>query len=88
LSEAAPSVRKMDADDLVDSGDAALQASLASVAENASDDERRDRLMDGVVTVPPLREWPADSLDELGNTMQFVISCAQDLRRRRRAGEL
>lgn len=41
----------MQVDDVVDPGDAAIQALLALTAENTDDDETQDRLMDYILTV-------------------------------------
>jgi hypothetical protein len=46
----------MESDDLVDPGDAALQALLASVAERTYDVERRDRLLDYIRSADGLAE--------------------------------
>ena len=51
----------MELGDLVDRGDAVLQALLASMAERTHDVERRDRLLDYMMTVPPIAGWPTDS---------------------------
>jgi hypothetical protein len=69
--------------DVVDRGDAAMQALLAAIAERTDDDEKRDRLLDYILTIPPLKEWPADSLEQLRETCKFVISLGRDLRMRR-----
>jgi hypothetical protein len=74
-------------DDEVDPADAALQALLMAMADRATDDDRRNALTESVLTLPPIREWPAESFDELRRTMRFVIDCAESLRRRRDAGE-
>jgi hypothetical protein len=50
----------MQSDDSVEPGDAALQELLASVAERMSDGERRDVLLDFMLTMPPLADWPAE----------------------------
>jgi hypothetical protein len=81
-------VPKVVSDDVVDPGDAALQALLAAVAENTRDDEKREKLLDAILTIPPLTEWPADWLDQLRDTCKFIISVSRDLRQRtaRRGG--
>jgi hypothetical protein len=72
--------------DAVDSGDAALQALLALTAEN-TDDEKREKLLDAILTIPPLTEWPPDCREKLRETCQFVIGLSRDLRRRTEAGD-
>jgi hypothetical protein len=74
-------VPNVESDDVVDSGDAALQALLALTAEN-TDDEKRENLLDAILTIPPLTEWPPDCREKLRETCQFVISLSWDLRQR------
>ncbi|CAM2809277.1 hypothetical protein BST27_00910 [Mycobacterium intermedium] len=50
----------MESDDVVEPIDAAFQALLALTAENTKDDEKRDMLIDGIVTAPPVAEWPKE----------------------------
>jgi hypothetical protein len=72
--------------DAVDSGDAALQALLALTAEN-TDDEKREKLLDAILTIPPLTEWPPDCREKLRETCEFVIGLSRDLRRRTETGD-
>lgn len=72
----------MESDDVVDPGDAAIQALAALTAQNTHDDEKRDRLMDFILTAPPLAEWPPDWREILLETCQFIKRLAEDLRRR------
>jgi hypothetical protein len=58
-------VPNVESDDVVDSGDAAIQALLALTAENTHDHERRKKLLDAILTVPPLTEWPPDCREKL-----------------------
>ena len=74
----------VDPDDLVDPGDAAVQALLALTAESTHDDEKRDMLIDGILTLPSLTEWPPERRQMLLETCQFIKGLAGDLRRRRR----
>lgn len=75
-------VPSVESDDIVDPGDAALQALLADMAENTHDDEKREKLLDAILTIPPLTEWPPDSRKKLWETCQFINSLAEDLRQR------
>jgi len=77
LSVATTTVSRMELGDLVDRGDAVLQALLASMAERTHDVERRDRLLDYMMTVPPIAGWPTDSLEALRETCQYIISLAR-----------
>lgn len=67
----------MQSGEVVDPGDAALQALLALTAECTRDAERRDRLLGFAITVPPLVEWQADRLEVLRGTCEYIISLAR-----------
>lgn len=67
----------MESDDLVHPGDAAVQALLALTADQVVDTERRDRILDAMLTVPPLTEWPNESLEALRDTCSYIISLAR-----------
>jgi hypothetical protein len=69
-------------DDDVDSGEAAIQALLAAIAANTHDPERREKLLDAILTIPPLTEWLPDCREKLRETCEYVISLSRDLRRR------
>jgi hypothetical protein len=73
----------MDPDDVVDPGDAAVQAFLDFTAKNTSEPEKRDFVIDAILTLPPLAEWPPGSLEKLRETSRFIIGLAEDLRQRR-----
>lgn len=70
---------RVGSDDVVDPGDAAIQALLALTAEN-TDDEKREKLLDAILTIPPLTEWPPDWLDQLRDTCKFIFSLSRDLK--------
>ena len=63
--------------------DAALQALLASIAEHSEDADKRDLLMDYILTVPTLREWPTDARERMRDTCDYVTGLARDLRQKR-----
>ena len=69
-----------------DSMSVAIQALLALTAENTDDDEKREKLLDAILTIPPLTEWPADSVDQLRDTCKFVISLGRLSRQLREMG--
>jgi len=73
----------MEFDDVVDPGDAAVQALLAFTAETTGDPAKRDLLIDAILALPPLEDWPAKSLQKLIETSRFVIGLAEDLRQKR-----
>jgi hypothetical protein len=66
----------VECDDVVDPGDAAIQALLALTAEYIQDDEKRDKLIDGILTLPPLGEWPPECREKLLETCQFIKNLA------------
>jgi hypothetical protein len=68
-------------DDVVDPGDAAIQALLALTAEN-TDDEKRETLFDAILTIPPLTEWPPDCREKLWETCEFIRDLSRELRQR------
>lgn len=69
----------MNSDDVVDPGDAALQALLAAIAEGTRDGQRRDAVVDLILTIPPLREWPTDSLARLHEVSNFGAGLSRQL---------
>jgi hypothetical protein len=72
----------MDSDDVVDPGDAAVQALLALTAENTRDPEKRDLLIDAILTLSPLTEWRPEDLEKLRETSRFIIDLAEDSRQK------
>lgn len=72
----------MESDDVVDPGDAAIQVLLALTAEKTDDDEKREKLLDAILTIPPLTEWPPECREKLLETCQFIKNLAEDLRQR------
>ncbi|WP_156656011.1 hypothetical protein [Mycobacterium sp. 852002-51971_SCH5477799-a] len=67
----------MESDDVVDPGDAAIQALLALTAENTQDTEKRELLFEAILTLPSLKEWPTDWREKLLETCQFILSLAR-----------
>ncbi|MGE2817950.1 hypothetical protein ACQI5H_22815 [Mycobacterium heidelbergense] len=63
--------------DVVDPGDAALHELLASVAERTHDSLRRARILDYLITTPPLVEWSAEEREVLRQTCAYIISLAR-----------
>lgn len=68
-------------DDAVEPIDAAFQALLAHAAAEIRDDEKRDKLIDGILTLPPVAEWPPDSQEKLWETCQFIKGLGREVRR-------
>lgn len=67
MSDPTITVQCMTLDDIVEPEDAALQALLAGLAERTEDDEKRTLLLDLILTVQSLKQWPTDSLLRLEN---------------------
>jgi hypothetical protein len=80
-------VPSVESDDVVDPGDAAIQALRALTAEGTDDDEKREKLLDANLTIPPLTDWPRDCRQKLGQTCEFVISLSRDLKRKTETGD-
>jgi hypothetical protein len=76
----------VDSDDVVDPGDAAIQALFALTAEKTDDDGKREKLLDAILTIPPLTEWPPDCREKLRETCEFVISLGRLSRALRQMG--
>lgn len=72
----------MRSDDVVDPADAAVQALLNLAADSTNDPEKRDELIDAILTIPPLAQWPAVARDNLLATCQFIAELGDDLRLR------
>jgi len=74
----------VDSEDVVEPIDALLQEWLALIAERTADSARRDAIVDHILTVPPVREWPAESLEQLMETCRYVQGLAREMRENRR----
>lgn len=70
-------------DDSVDPGDAALQAVLAGIADRTPDGNKRDEVLDYILTIPPLKHWPTASLVRLQDICTFVAGLSRQLEERR-----
>jgi hypothetical protein len=79
LSASTSTVHGVNPDDAVDPGDAALQALLAAIAEGTHDSQRRDRLLDMMLTIAPLREWTTESLARLHDVATFGAGLGRQL---------
>jgi hypothetical protein len=49
-------------------------ALLAAIAQNTDDDEKRDKLLDYILTIPPLTQWPPDHRKSSGRLANFSKS--------------
>lgn len=83
LSVPTATVPRMEPDDVVDPIDAAFQALLVHAAAETTDDEKRDKLIDGILTLPQVTEWPPESQENLWETCRFIKDLAREARRKR-----
>lgn len=74
----------MDAQDRVDPADAAIHALLGHIADDTKDPQKRERILDLMVTVPPVVEWPPEAIDQWRDTFHYVRSLRRDLEERER----
>lgn len=64
----------MDSSDVVDPADAALNELLAHIAENAHNQDRREKILDLMLTLSPVADWPREMLDEWRTTYGYIRS--------------
>lgn len=88
VSVRTPTVPNVVSDDVVDPDDAAIQSLLALTAENTDDDEKREKLLDAILTLPPLTRWAPESREKLLETCQFIKGLAHDVRQRGESGDV
>lgn len=67
----------MHPDDVVDPADAALNDLLTTMLDHTDDEARRTKLLVHLMTISPLREWPANHLAQLSATCAYVISLSR-----------
>jgi len=72
----------MDSSDVVDPADAALHQLLAQMAEHTEDERLRERILDLMLTLPPVSQWPPEMLEEWRKTSEYVRSLRRELERR------
>ncbi|KAA1248289.1 hypothetical protein F0Q45_21385 [Mycobacterium simiae] len=72
----------MDSDDVIDPADAELHALLGQIADRTDDEERRERILGVMVTLPPIADWPPDMLERARATHAYVRGLRRDLQRR------
>jgi hypothetical protein len=63
----------VNSDDVVQPGDAILQALLDGTAEHTHDTRKRDGILDLIVTLPPLEQWPTASLERLRSLARAAV---------------
>ncbi|WP_156765265.1 hypothetical protein [Mycobacterium sp. 1245852.3] len=72
----------MQSDDVVDPADAALDRMLGLMADNTEDEERRERILDLMLTLPPIIEWPQEAIEMWRNVYEYCRSLRRDLEQR------
>jgi hypothetical protein len=72
----------MDSSDVVDPADAAINELLGQIADRTRDPERRERIIDMMLTLPPITEWPPEALEKWRDTYEYVRSLRRDLEQR------
>jgi iron-sulfur cluster repair protein YtfE (RIC family) len=54
----------MDSGDVIDPADRAIHEILGRIADRTEDQQRRQRILEVMVTVPPIAQWPPDALEQ------------------------
>lgn len=72
----------MDAQDRVDPADAAIHTLLGHIADNTKDPQKREKILDLMVTAPAVIEWPPEAIDQWRATLRYVRSLRRDLEER------
>jgi len=68
----------VDSLDAVDPTDAVLQDLLAQIAENTPDKDRRERIIDLMLTLPPIKQWPPEMFDEWRKTCDYILGLRRE----------
>jgi hypothetical protein len=69
----------LDSADVVDPADAALNELLAHMADYTHDEEIRQRILDLMLTVPPIAEWPPSAIDQWRMTCDYIRNLRRQL---------
>jgi hypothetical protein len=72
----------MDSSDAVHAADAAINELLGQIADRTDEPERRERIIDLMLTLPPSREWPPEALDQFRATYEYIRGLRRDLEQR------
>lgn len=62
----------MDSSDAVHPADAAINELLGQIADRTRQPERRERIIDLMLTLPAIDEWPPEALDQLRATYEYI----------------
>lgn len=82
LSAVSHTFASMDPFDVVHLADAAINELLGQIAVRTQEPERRERIIDLMLTLPPSREWPPEALDQLRATYEYIRGLSRDLEQR------
>ena len=61
-----------DGEDVVDPADRRVHDILVRIIETTTDDAQRDTARELLLTLPPMREWPEDTLRAMYEVLAFV----------------
>jgi hypothetical protein len=75
-------VAAMDSPDVVDPADAALNELLAYMVDYTHDEERYQRILDLMLTVPPIAEWRPEAIDQWRMTCDYIRNLRRQLQQR------
>lgn len=68
----------VDSLDAVDPTDAKLQELLAHIAENTQDKDRREKIIDLILTLPPIAQWPPEMFDKWRKTCDYILGLRRE----------
>ena len=61
---------------------------LALTAEKTHDHERREKLLDAILTIPPLTAWPPECREKLLETCRYIKDLGHDLRQKNESDDV
>ena len=68
----------VDSLDAVDPTDAVLQDLLAQIAENTPDKDWREKIIDLMLTLPPIAQWLPKLFDEWRKTCDYILGLRRE----------
>ena len=72
----------MDSSDVVGPGDAALYELLGRIAGATQEEQKRERILDLMLTVPSIAEWPPEAIEEWRSLATYLRGLRCELERR------
>jgi hypothetical protein len=79
LSAVGHTFTSMDPPDVVHPADAAINELLGQIADRTRDPARCERIIDMMLTLPPITEWPPEALEQLRDTHEYIRALRRDL---------